>query len=440
MYKKGKFDEQEDINNNKTIMLQKKVHALEILNIVLVVLCITLLILWMINQPQKVQLKDGQQQKPMVTKEVIEYLKERISKSDYESANLMFMQIMKACSYDNNGELYETYKYLLNSIIEDNNIGFVFKFLNESEILITEIMIENPPESFLSFHRFRNLLKQTRLDYLKIVYQKIQKLYEQGAVEEANLILKNYAHYFGDLDLILKILMLLEKNMSAYAESEELSLNLAYDILEVAISLRDNFKMNNIIKSTEDIDLHINKLNELVGQIEEKVVRKFVNEFSKQMENQKYMLINNTTDQDIFVTAQIVLDQANQLARNPLLDTGVKKEIYRKVYDFQNHIQLSQLKVQQNKLKQYNTWALDILKRYDSDLRKILNEFLRGYDSKLKEILIYAAEIGQIDTNYLLPEIKVYYDFVLSEIIKNIKAEDIQKFVKIMFEQIKESP
>lgn len=363
-------------------------------------------------------------------KDIIPYIlrnfEERFKQADYESANLILLNALK--TFPNQQIFYEKYILFLDTVLSNiEDPEKILKILNDSETLTMKAISEVSPTQFASIKRFLDLLKETRAKYLETLYQRIQEKERNKSLEDANLMLRNYAYILATHDkLVSEIILMLRKRLEEESKKEEPSLSLAYETLEIAQTLRNNFKANHVSKDISDLDRLLNTLNDVVGIIEQKYSKRMVEKFFNELEEEKKVL-SLQQDWVLFVIFQTLLRKAEQLANSPFVSDEIRREIFYRLYDFQNALQEEQTKRSKQKLREYNRWALDILKRYN--------------ESNKEQILNYALEIGKIDTSYLFPEVKIYYDHILSNIVNKLKdRRDIEMFVERMFRQEKKSP
>ncbi|MDI6862531.1 MAG: hypothetical protein QMC97_04025 [Pseudothermotoga sp.] len=255
----------------------------------------------------------------------------------------------------------------------------------------------------------------------------IRKLEEEGNTDRVNLLIKNFLHVFSSSrELTDNIVDLLLKRLERLSALENPSLNLAYVTLEMAVSLEERFALN-AVDSTSIKD-RIDRINELISDIERKELNKEVDSLCSELEREQLQPYPDMDEAELSAKVQNLLAKAQRLINNPLLENSDRERIYEGMYNVQKAMQKTLEEKSLRNLKDYNRWALEILKVYSQDWN-------------VSQIQQYAKELGQIDTRYLFPEVNVYYNWVLSKIVEKLKKEnDLKVFVDTMFNQGKRSP
>ena len=171
----------------------------------------------------------------------------------------------------------------------------------------------------------------------------------------------------------------------------------------------------------------IDRMNELISDMERKELKREIDSLyiELHMGEQPYPYIDEAV---LSAKIQNLLAKAQRLVNNPLVDDSDRERIYQGMYRVQKAFQEVLEEKKSNNLKEYNRWALNILKKYS-----------QNWDTP--QILNYARELGEIDTRYLFTEVNLYYNRVLSKIVEKLKDDDdIRRFIDTMFNQNKRSP
>ncbi|AJC74919.1 hypothetical protein AJ81_10145 [Pseudothermotoga hypogea DSM 11164 = NBRC 106472] len=361
-----------------------------------------------------------------LVRDIIKQADLRLSSSDYETAHLMILNSLKI--FPDNAKLLNEYDQILSAVISNvDNPQAVFGILNDGETLIIKFMSEAEPSHFLSLNRILKLIRDKRSKYLENMVKYIRKLEEEGNTDRVNLLIKNFLHVFSSSrELTDNIVDLLLKRLERLSALENPSLNLAYVTLEMAVSLEERFALN-AVDSTSIKD-RIDRINELISDIERKELNKEVDSLCSELEREQLQPYPDMDEAELSAKVQNLLAKAQRLINNPLLENSDRERIYEGMYNVQKAMQKTLEEKSLRNLKDYNRWALEILKVYSQDWN-------------VSQIQQYAKELGQIDTRYLFPEVNVYYNWVLSKIVEKLKKEnDLKVFVDTMFNQGKRSP
>uniref|UniRef100_A0A832MML0 Uncharacterized protein n=1 Tax=Pseudothermotoga hypogea TaxID=57487 RepID=A0A832MML0_9THEM len=361
-----------------------------------------------------------------LVRDIIKQADLRLSSSDYETAHLMILNSLKI--FPDNAELLNEYDKILSAVISNvDNPQAVFGILNDGETLIIKFMSEAEPSHFLSLNRILKLIRDKRSKYLENMVKYIRKLEEEGNTDRVNLLIRNFLHVFSSSrELTDNIVDLLLKRLERLSALENPSLNLAYVTLEMAVSLEERFALN-AVDSTSIKD-RIDRINELISDIERKELNKEVDSLCSELEREQLQPYPDMDEAELSAKVQNLLAKAQRLINNPLLENSDRERIYEGMYNVQKAMQKTLEEKSLRNLKDYNRWALEILKVYSQNWK----------DSQIQQ---YAKELGQIDTRYLFPEVNVYYNWVLSKIVEKLKKEnDLKVFVDTMFNQGKRSP
>lgn len=349
----------------------------------------------------------------------------RLSSSDYETAHLMILNSLRI--FPDNAKLLNEYDKILSAVISNvDNPQAVFGILNDGETLIIKFMSEAEPSHFLSLNRILKLIRDKRSKYLENMVKYIRKLEEEGNTDRVNLLIRNFLHVFSSSrELTDNIVDLLLKRLERLSVSENPSLGLAYVTLEMAVSLEERFALN-AVDSTSIKD-RIDRINELISDIERKELNKEVDSLCSELKREQLQPYPDMDEAELSAKVQNLLAKAQRLINNPLLENGDRERIYEGMYNVQKAMQKTLEEKSLRNLKDYNRWALEILKVYSQNWK----------DSQIQQ---YAKELGQIDTRYLFPEVNVYYNWVLSKIVEKLKEDYVKVFVDTMVNQSKRSP
>jgi len=411
---------------------QKKPSISKLPVVVLIVLCSAslatgLLTLFLLNQfisTTQMSIIKSQDRSSLVP-HIIKQAELKLSESDYEAAHLMILNALKF--FPDNPELFNEYDRILSAVISNvEDPQAVFRILNDGETLIIKSISETDPSHFLSLSRLLKLIRDRRSKYLENMVKHIWKLEEEGNIERVNLLIKNYAYIFSSSrELTDSIMDLLLKRLERLSASENPSLSLAYSTLEMAVSLEESLAVNT--GDNTSVKDRIDRMNELISDMERKELKKKIDSLyiELHMGEQPYPYIDEAV---LSAKIQNLLAKAQRLVNNPLVDDSDRERIYQGMYRVQKAFQEVLEEKKSNNLKEYNRWALNILKKYS-----------QNWDTP--QILNYARELGEIDTRYLFTEVNLYYNRVLSKIVEKLKDDDdIRRFIDTMFNQNKRSP
>lgn len=396
--------------------------------VVLIVLCsaslaTSLLTLFLLNQ--FIKTTQMPRDHSSLVSHIIEQAELKLSESDYETAHLMILNALKF--FPNNSELFNEYDRILSAVISNvDNPQAVLRILNDGETLIIKSISETNPSYFLNLSRVLELIRSKRSKYLENMVEHIRKLEKEGNTDRVNLLIKNYAYVFSSSeDLTESIVDLLLKRLERLSESKKPSLGLAYGTLEMAVSLEENLAVST--GDSTSVKDYISRMNELISEMEKKEITKEIESLLAQLRVGEKM--PSYLDEALYgAKVQNLLAKVQQLVNNPLVSDSEREKIYEAMYRVQKGFQEALEEKRLTSLKEYNRWALSVLKKYNENW-------------KTSEILNYAKELGEIDTRYLFTEINLYYNHVLSKTIGTLEEEDdIKKFVETMFNQIKRSP
>ncbi|KUK24570.1 MAG: hypothetical protein XD58_1446 [Thermotoga sp. 50_1627] len=409
---------------------QKKTSISKLPLIILIVLCsaslvTSLLTMFLFNHfinTIHIKLQGGNSLVPSIIKRA----ELMLSKSDYETAQMMILNALN--SFPNNRELLNEYDRILSIVVSNvDDPQTVFGILSDGETLIIKSISEAEPSHFLNLSQILKLIRDKRAEYLENMVEHIWKLEEEGNVEKANLLIKNYAYIFStSRELTANIMDLLLKRLERLSTSEIPSLNLAYITLEIAAILEESLAAN-----TGDISIakeRIDKMSELVDDMERKEIKKEIDSLCAEMKKREQLYSSMNIDEAILsAKIQNLLAKAQSLVSNPLVEDSDRERIYEDMYRVQKALQEVLEEKKMSNLKDYNRRALEILKEYSDEWNT-------------PEILKYAKKLGEIDTRYLFTEVNLYYNRVLSRIVEKLKEDDLKKFIDAMFEQSKRLP
>ncbi|MGD9578328.1 MAG: hypothetical protein AB7Y74_08760 [Syntrophorhabdus sp.] len=409
---------------------QKKTSISKLPLIILIVLCsaslvTSLLTMFLFNHfinTIHIKLQGGNSLVPSIIKRA----ELMLSKSDYETAQMMILNALN--SFPNNRELLNEYDRILSIVVSNvDDPQTVFGILSDGETLIIKSISEAEPSHFLNLSQILKLIRDKRAEYLENMVEHIWKLEEEGNVEKANLLIKNYAYIFStSRELTANIMDLLLKRLERLSTSEIPSLNLAYITLEIAAILEESLAAN-----TGDISIakeRIDKMSELVDDMERKEIKKEIDSLCAEMKKREQLYSSMNIDEAILsAKIQNLLAKAQSLVSNPLVEDSDRERIYEDMYRVQKALQEVLEEKKMSNLKDYNRRALEILKEYSDEWNT-------------PEILKYAKKLGETDTRYLFTEVNLYYNRVLSRIVEKLKEDDLKKFIDAMFEQSKRLP
>lgn len=410
---------------------QKKPSTSKLLVVILIVLCSAslatgLLTLFLLNQfisTTQMSIIKPQDRSSLVP-HIIKQAEVKLSESDYETAHLMILNALKF--FPDNPELFNEYDRILSAVISNvEDPQLVLGILNDGETLIIKSISETDPSHFLSLSRLLKLIKDRRSKYLENMVKYIWKLEEEGNIERVNLLIKNYVYIFSSSrELTDSIMDLLLKRLERLSASENPSLSLAYSTLEMAVSLEESLAVNT--GDNTFVKGHIDRMNELISEMERKELKREIDSLyiELRMGEQPYPYIDEAV---LSAKIQNLLAKAQRLVNNPLVDDSDRERIYQGMYRVQKSFQEVLEEKKSNDLKEYNRWALNILKKYSQNWN-------------ISQIPNYARELGEIDTRYLFTEVNLYYNRVLSKIVEKLKDDDIRRFIDTMFNQNKRSP
>ena len=411
---------------------QKKPSISKLPVVVLIVLCSAslatgLLTLFLLNQfisTTQMSIIKPQDRSSLVP-HIIKQAELKLSESDYEAAHLMILNALKF--FPDNPELFNEYDRILSAVISNvEDPQAVFRILNDGETLIIKSISETDPSHFLSLSRLLKLIRDRRSKYLENMVKYIWKLEEEGNIERVNLLIKNYAYIFSSSrELTDSIIELFLKRLERLSASKNPSLSLAYSTLEMAVSLEESLAVNT--GDNTSVKDRIDRMNELISDMERKELKREIDSLyiELHMGEQPYPYIDEAV---LSAKIQNLLAKAQRLVNNPLVDDSDRERIYQGMYRVQKAFQEVLEEKKSNNLKEYNRWALNILKKYS-----------QNWDTP--QILNYARELGKIDTRYLFTEVNLYYNRVLSKIVEKLKDDDdIRRFIDTMFNQNKRSP
>jgi len=358
-------------------------------------------------------------------------LEELVNSGDYEGANLMVLNLLR--NHPDNTDLYDEYVKFLEHLISIDDITRVRNILNDSTAIITKLLSEVPDQHFGNVYRFASAVREASEKHLNRLYEVAATWEANGEHENVDNLVSGYVYEIAsDQKACAKFLKLLHDRLEALTSSgtPTQTLDLAYSTFDSAVSLIDGFKNRYPFEDSQDIDPIIAEMAGFLNEIEYQYGAVVASETIASLQRMSEEISGlEALDDETYARGQLLLIQANEQLQNVFTYPDQKKAILREISNLQDLIVEKKSLNDRNRIREYNQWAFDTLRIIDPKKAKN-DDYLH----------LYATCLGEIDKNYLYPEVAIYYDHLMSKLIEKMSSKDIEKFVEKMLSQKKRQP
>ncbi|HCZ05841.1 MAG TPA: hypothetical protein DHV12_01685 [Thermotogae bacterium] len=358
-------------------------------------------------------------------------LEELVNSGDYEGANLMVLNLLR--NHPDNTQLYDEYVKFLEHLIRINDITRVRNILNDSTVIITKLLSEVPDQHFNNVYRFASAVQEASEKHLKQLYEVAATWEANGEHESVDNLVNGYVYEItSNQKVCIKFLELLHDRLETLASSATptQTLDLAYSTFDSAVSLVDGLKNRYPVADYQEIDLIIAEMAGYLNDIEYQYGAVVASETTISLRKMSEEISKlEALDDETYARGQLLLIQAHEQLQNMFIHPDQKKDLLKEISNLQDLIVEKKSLDSKSKIKEYNRWAFNMLKTIDPE--KVRKD---GY------LNLYANFLGEIDKNYLYPEVAIYYDHLMSKLIEKMRTEEIEKFVEKMLSQEKRQP